>query len=415
MNIERIAIEALSNDPANVRKHSTRNIDAIVGSLRKFGQQKPIVVNGDNVVVAGNGTLEAAKKLGWKEINIVRTELKGSQATAFAIADNRTAELAEWDTDALAGTLAALQTEDEELARLTGFDDSEMQKLIDESCGVEVVEDDPPEPPVNPITKPGDLWKLGRHRVLCGDSTKVEDVERLMGGAKAICVVTDPPYGVSIGAKNRFLNSVQPSGRCLENIESDDMKPEELKAMLLPAFTTLRTHIMAEDCTLFVTAPQRGELSLVIMLLMQEAGLPTRHVLIWKKNQPTFSMGRLDYDYAHEPILLTWGKRHKRPMNGTHKTSVWEIDRERKCDAHPTMKPVALYANAYQNNSDSGDVVADIYCGSGTAIVAAEQLNRTCYGMEISPAYCDVIVARWEKLTGGKAERISSTEPARAV
>jgi DNA modification methylase len=150
---------------------------------------------------------------------------------------------------------------------------------------------------------------------------------------------------------------------------------------------------------------------MMMMMMMQAAGLKPRHVLIWKKNQPTFSMGRLDYDYAHEPILLTWLKRHKRPMGGAHKTSVWEVDKPRKSEDHPTMKPVELYVNAYLNNSDHGDNVADIYCGSGTAVIAAEQTKRRCFGMEISPAYVDVIVSRWQKFTGKTAVLESTGEP----
>lgn len=408
MEVISTPIADLKMDPANVRKHGPRNIETIVASLQKFGQQKPIVIDKNGVVVAGNGTLAAARQLGWSSIDAVRTGLEGSQATAFAIADNRTAELAEWDTDALAQTLAALQIEDEELARMTGFDDAAIKELIDDAAGAtEVTEDDVPEPPDDPITKPGDLWVLGNHRLLCGDSTNADDVARLMVGNRAQCVFTDPPYGVSVADKNRLLNTFQKAGQCLEDIKDDTLSPEQLKARLVPAFVSLRMNIMADDCTLFVSAPQGGEL-MMMMMMMKEAGLAVRHVLIWKKNQPTFSLGRLDYDYQHEPILLTWGKRHKRPMNGTHKTSVWEIDRERKCDVHPTMKPVALYANAYLNNSDDGDSVADIYAGSGTAFIAAEQLNRRCYGMEISPSYCDVIVKRWEALTGGKAERQES-------
>lgn len=142
-----------------------------------------------------------------------------------------------------------------------------------------------------------------------------------------------------------------------------------------------------------------------MMMMMQEAGLRVRHVLIWKKNSPTFSMGRLDYDYQHEPILLTWGKRHKRPMRGEHRTSVWEIDRPRASPDHPTTKPVALYANAMLNNSDDGDVAFEPFAGSGTAVIASEQLGRQCRAIEISPQYCDVIVKRWETLTGQKAQR----------
>ncbi len=392
-------IDSLNPDPANARRHDRKNIDAIKASLGRWGQRLPLIVQRNGMIVrAGNGRLEAMKELGWTEAACLVVDDSDIEAVSFAIADNRTAELAEWDDDALAALLNSLPDAER---LLTGFDDADLAALGDP---VEVVEDEAPEPPADPITKAGDLWLLGSHRLLCGDSAIKDDVERLMTGARASCVFQDPPYGVSIGAKNRFLNSVQKAGRCLENITDDDMGPEELKSSLLPSFTNTRELVMADDCTLFVTAPQGGELGMM-MMMMREAGLPVRHVLIWKKSAPTFSMGRLDYDYAHEPILLTWGKRHKRPMLGKHKTSVWEVDKPRASAEHPTMKPVELYANAYQNNSDAGDAVADMFAGSGTAFIASEQVGRRCFGMEISPAYCDVIVQRWENLTGKKATR----------
>ncbi len=156
---------------------------------------------------------------------------------------------------------------------------------------------------------------------------------------------------------------------------------------------------MSDDCTVFMTAPQGGELGMM-MMMMKDAGLPIRHVLIWKKNAPTFSMGRLDYDYQHEPILLTWSKRHKRPMLGTHKTSIWEIDKPRRSAEHPTMKPPELYVNAYMNNSDAGDVAYEPYSGSGTAIIAAQSTGRKCRAIEISPAYVAVALQRWADATG---------------
>jgi hypothetical protein len=173
----------------------------------------------------------------------------------------------------------------------------------------------------------GKLVLKSKHRLLCGSTANTEDVTRLMVGNRASCVFTDPPYGVAIGAKNRMLKSFRKAGSNLTDIVDDATTPEELKERLLPAFVNIRELVMANDCTLFVTAPQGGELGMMMMMMMKEAGLATRHVLIWKKNQPTFSMGRLDYDYAHEPILLTWGKKHKRPMGGEHRTSVWCIDR----------------------------------------------------------------------------------------
>ena len=312
------------------------------------------------------------------------------------------AAMAGADSAKLDALLREVQTGNEALADML-TDLAEESGVLDESKK-EIFEDEIPEPPAEAITKPGDLWLLGDHRLLCGDSTDVNNLARLMADARVQCIVTDPPYGVSQAAKNRLINEAAggkggAANRNEHDIVDDDLSPDELKKRLLPTFNNIRQHVMADDCTLFVTAPQGGELC----MMMMEAKLQVRHVLIWKKNCPTFSMGRLDYDYQHEPILLTWGKRHKRPMRGKHKTSVWEINKPRKSEEHPTMKPVELYANAYQNNSDNGDSVFDAYSGSGTAFIAAEQLGRKCYGMEISPQYCDVIVKRWETLTGKKA------------
>lgn len=260
--------------------------------------------------------------------------------------------------------------------------------------------DEIPDIPEHSKSKIGDLWNLGDHRLLCGDSSDKDNIARVMQSDFASCIFTDPPYGVSIGKKNVMLNSFQKAGSNLTDIVDDDLTPEELEKKLLPVFDLLKKSVMAEDCTLFVTAPQGGELGMMMMMMMQKSCLPVRHVLIWKKNCPTFSMGRLDYDYAHEPILLTWGKKHKRPMLGIHKTSVWEVDKPRANKEHPTMKPVELYTNAYLNNSDNGDIVFDPYCGSGTCIIAAEQTGRKGRGIEISPNYCDVILNRWSEFTG---------------
>lgn len=255
--------------------------------------------------------------------------------------------------------------------------------------------------------KTGQVWQMGEHKILCGDSGKEEDVHKLLQGEKACLVFTDPPYGVSIGKKNEFLNSFQKAGRNLKTIESDDMKPDDLKQVLIKTFINIKNHVMSDDCTVFVTAPQGGELGMM-MMMMKESGLPIRHVLMWYKNSPTFSMNRLDYDYQHEPILLTWGKKHKRPMKGNHKTSVWKIDKPLRCDVHPTMKPVELYVNALLNNSDKGDIAFDAYSGSGTMIMACEQTGRKARVVEIDPGYVAVAIQRWVDATGGTPEVINA-------
>jgi DNA modification methylase len=286
-----------------------------------------------------------------------------------------------------------------------GFEEAELPTISPATGATDA--DAVPEAPETPRTRVGDMWLLGEHRVLCGNSADHDVVIKVMGGDLAQCVFTDPPYGVSIGKKNVMLNSFQKAGRNLADIVDDDLSPDQLLKALAPVFAEIKNTVMAEDCTVFVCSPQGGGLGMMMMMMMmmKEYCYEARHVLIWKKNCPTFSMGRLDYDYQHEPILLTWGKRHKRPMLGAHKTSVWEVDKPRENKAHPTMKPVELYINGFLNNSDPGDVVFDPYCGSGTCIIAAEQTGRLARGIEISPHYCDVIVKRWMEFTGKEAVR----------
>jgi site-specific DNA-methyltransferase (adenine-specific) len=395
--VETVAIESLTFDPANVRKHDEKNLAAIKASLNRFGQQKPIVVDASGVVRAGNGTLAAAKALGWKEIRIVRSSLAGSEATAYAIADNRTAELAEWDEDALSQTLAALQIEDENLAVVTGFDAKEIDALL---APDEVTEDEFPEQTVDPITKTGDLWLLGEHRLLCGDSTKADEVKRLMDGMLASLVVTDPPYGVSYAEKNAFLNAFDEGNRVQTPIQNDHLDKESVQKLWNDSFTQMGASMRPGACV-YCFMPQGGD-QMMMMMMMTGAGIEPRHELIWLKNNHV--LGRTDYAYKHEPIMYAWKSGGHR-FYGDFQTSVLEFDRPNSSKLHPTMKPVELIARLVQNSSVVGDVLYDPFLGSGTTLIAAEQLGRKCYGMEISPAYCDVIVKRWENLTGKKAVR----------
>lgn len=217
-------------------------------------------------------------------------------------------------------------------------------------------------------------------------------------------VFTDPPYGVSIGSKNKTLNEFQKSGRVIENIENDTLRPDKLYEILVSAMRNVKKHCK-ENALYYVTAPQGGELGLM-MMMMKDAGLPVRHNLIWRKNSPTFSLGRLDYDYQHEPIMYTWIKNHNNRRNGKFRSTIWDFDKPRKCDLHPTMKPVELVVNCILDGSDENGIILDAFGGSGTTIIAAEQTNRKCFMMEIDPHYCDVIIDRWEQFTGKKAKKI---------
>ena len=340
--------------------------------------------------------------MGMDEVPCIRLNMTAKQARAYVIGDNKLAELAGWDEGILKEELAALLDQNFDVS-LIGFDDQCVADLLREHEEGKTDPDEVPDLAEESVSQTGDIWLLGDHRLMCGDSSNSGDVALVMAGERATIVFTDPPYGVSIGKKNQMLNSFQKAGRNLKDIKDDDLKPEELKAAILPAFKNIRSIVMSEDCTVFVTSPQRGELSMMMMVTMQEADLRPRHVLIWKKDSPTFSMGRLDYDYQHEPILLTWGKKHKRPMKGEHRTSVWEIAKPKKSKDHPTMKPVELVENALLNNSDSGDIVFDAYSGSGTTIMAAQRQGRKGRAIEIDPHYVDVAVKRWQDFTGRKA------------
>lgn len=250
--------------------------------------------------------------------------------------------------------------------------------------------------------KTGDCFSVGQHKLLCGDSTSEDSVKRLMGKDKATLLFTDPPYGVAIGAKNRMLNSFQKAGMNLTDIESDQDSAEDLGAMLLSAFTLIKK-FLAADCSVFVCSPQGGSLGLMMMM---NAGLEIRHVLNWVKNSPTFSLGRLDYEYQHEPILFTWVKTHKRYKRG-FTTSTWNVNKPLHSSDHPTIKPIELPTNAILNHTDEGDVVIDIFGGSGTTMVACNNLGRKCRMIEISELYCAVILQRMaDAFPGLKIEKI---------
>jgi len=394
MTVETIDITDISQDPANVRKHSRRNLDAIRASLRAFGQQKPLVVDDRNVILAGNGTYEAAKELGWSEIQIVRTRLTGTSAVAYAIADNRTAELAEWDDTALAEQLRALQSEefDVEAAGFTGEEiDGLIEKLSNDLLGSEakeIIEDEVPEPPADPITKPGDLWILGEHRLLCGDSTKAEDVERLMAGAKADMMVTDPPYGVEYDADWRN-QAKRPDGTAygasaVGKVSNDDRADWRESWALFHGDVAYVWHAGCRS-------PEVAESLTVCNFVI-------RNLIVWAKN--SMVIGRGDYHHQHEPCwyVVRKGCPGRRTDDRTQ-TTLWQIDKPQKSETgHSTQKPVECMARPIRNHDHQ--LVYDPFLGSGTTLIAAEQLGRKCYGMEISPQYCDVIVKRWEQLTG---------------
>lgn len=403
MKIEQIKIEDLKPYERNARRHEAADVAAIVKSIEAFGFNDPVGVWGpQNVIVEGHGRVMAAKQLGMTEVPCIRLDdLTDEQRRAYALAHNKTAELSTWDAELLPLELEDLPTID--MAGF-GFDlDKVAGDFLKAREAVKTEEDDfDPGAEVEKRAKLGDIWQLGDHRLMCGDSTDPDAWKRLMDGELADMVFTDPPYGVAIGDKNKALEEVKKAGKRKENIKGDTMTDKQLYEMLRKAFENIRDNC-AEDACYFVTCPQGGSLGLMMQTMMKDAGLPVRHILIWRKNIATFSIGRLDYDYQHEPIFYTWTSKHHNYREGDQRTTVWDYDKPRKCDLHPTMKPVALVANAVLDGSRGGMLVLDAFGGSGTTLIACEQLGRRCRMMELDPHYVDVIIDRWEKLTGKEA------------
>ena len=404
MEIKQVNIKELKPAEYNPRKWSEKAISDLKQSISTFGIVDPIIVNSSpkrkNIVIGGHFRLHVAKLLDYKDVPVVYVDIQDEKKEReLNLRLNKNS--GDWDFE-------LLKSFDEEILKDVGFESDDLDKILKIESGDN--DDDVSEVPKKPKSKLGDIYILNNHRLMCGDSTKREDIEKLMDGKKADMVFTDPPYGVSIGDKNKSLNSVQKAGRCIENIENDTLTPDELYKVLVKAFTNVRA-MLHDHASVYVTAPQGGGLGMMMMMMMKDAGLEVRHILNWVKNIPTFSLGRLDYDYQHEPILFTWIKTHKKIQGGQHKTSCWFIDKPRESKLHPTMKPVAVVENAILNSSERGDILIDIFCGSGTSVLACEKTNRICYGMELDPKYVDVIVKRWEDFTGKKAIKNAKTFP----
>lgn len=432
MRIEEQRVEDLIPYENNPRNNDDA-VDKVALSISSFGFKVPIIVDRNNVIVAGHTRLRAAKKLGLTTVPTIRADdLTDDQIRAFRLADNKVSEFASWDMEKLEQELEALDID----MSMFGFDalEKELEDLDIQEDDYEPDEDTEKEPP---RAKVGDIYKLGDHRLMCGDSSDPEAVRALMGGAQADMVFTDPPYGVAIGSRNKAINEVEPGrgGHIEEDIIGDTASSEELYETLKKAFTNLRTIAAKDSCSYYVTSPQGGDLGLM-MMMMKDAGLPVRHILIWVKNTAVFSLGRLDYDYRHEPVFYTWTKKHTfyggysttviedmKPVEKMskpelrelvhalmekHPESVIHVDKPMQSKLHPTMKPIKLIARFVINSSREGDVVADIFGGSGSTLITCEQTRRKCYMMELDPHYVDVIIDRWEQLTGNKAEKIIS-------
>ena len=399
LQVEYVDISTIKPYKGNAKEHPKEQIEQIKKSMQEFGNIDPIGI-WHNEIVEGHGRYLALKELGETQVPVIRLDdLTDEQRRAYTLVHNQLTMNSGFDLDTLKV----------ELDNIGEIDMSEFGFNLD---GIgeepqEVQEDDfDEEPPEEPTSKLGDIYQLGEHKLMCGDSTNAEHVAKLMDGAKADMVFTDPPYNVNYADKNIFLNNADKGNRIQDDIENDHAESDETAKndLWLPAFKNMVDN-SADDCSIYVTMPQGGAHMMMMMMSAQEAGWQVKHELIWVKNNHV--LGRVDYLYKHEPILFGWKNKHKFFGAGEHTKSVWEIPKPQKSDLHPTMKPIALIANALLNSSQEGDNILDVFGGSGSTLVACEQLNRKCYMMEMSPKYVDVIIKRWEEYTGKKAVKIA--------
>ena len=378
MELETVAIESLTLDPNNARKHSKKNLDTITASLVRFGQRKPLVVH-RGVVLAGNGTLEAARSIGWTDIEVtyVPDDWDNDTAKAYALADNRSSELAEWDDKILSTQLLDLDDMGWNIEAL-GFEPLPLRDL-DESK-----EDEIPEPPVEPKTKLGDIYQLGRHRLMCGDSTDLATVGKLMNGIKADLVFTDPPYGVE------YQSNMRTKSEKFAVLSNDDKFLD-----ITPAIKEY------SNGWVFVWTSWKVQNKWIDLL--KDFDYPT-NIIVWHK--PGGGIGDLQRTFLSDyEIALVWHRGAE--LCGKRIGSVWTINKDGASTyLHPTQKPVELSREALDKTTEPNANVLDLFGGSGSTLIGCELMNRNAYLMELDPKYCDVIITRWENLTGLKAELI---------
>lgn len=378
----------------NARTHSDEQVARIAASIAEFGFVNPVLVDEAGSIIAGHGRVMAATLLGLAEAPvIVLAHLNDAQKIAYRIADNRLALDAGWDEALLAQEFASLRDLTFDLD-LTGFDAGEIERMLaggdaDDAEGL-TDEDAVPEPEDEPVTKPGDLWVLGQHRLLCGDATVLAEVERCLGGVLADMTFVDPPYRVAYEGKGSTREN-------RKRIANDDLGAAEFERFLTEAMTG----ILAVTKGAVYVAMSSSELH-TLRRAFEAAGGHWSTFIVWAKNQ--FTLGRSDYQRQYEPILYGWRKGVDRFWCGARdQGDVWFAKKPRVNDLHPTMKPVELVERAVRNSTKSRDIVLDTFGGSGTTLIAAEKLGRQARLMEIDPGFCDVIVKRWQEFTGLQA------------
>ena len=391
-SIKKVKVNDLIPYANNSRLHSDEQVLQIASSIKEFGFLNPIIVDGDNGIIAGHGRVIAAKKLGIDELPCIdASHLTPAQKKAYVIADNKIALNSEWDIDALRIEFEALREMDFDI-ELTGFSLDEIGELEIEEIAPEYEEDadgDVIEPPPEPKTKEGDVWILGKHRLMCGDSTSIDALEKLCNDHLVDMWLTDPPYNVAYEGKTKDALT----------IKNDSMGDDDFRQFLRDCYVAADA-VMKPGAAFYIWHADlegynfRGA--------AKDANWKVRQCLIWKKS--TLVMGRQDYHWKHEPCLYGWKEGAGHLWASDRKqTTILEFDKPSRNGEHPTMKPVDLFSYCLLNNTKGGDIVLDSFGGSGTTMIACEKNGRVGYLMELDPKYCDVIINRWQTLTGKEA------------
>ncbi len=387
-----VPIGELSQWESNPRKNDAA-VDKVADSIKRFGFGAPLLARPNGELIAGHTRLKAALKLGLDRVPVRYLDLDPADARLLALADNKLAEFAEWDEALLAEILRELDPAE---AAIAGFDAKEIADLLAGIASPEEFHGDPddaPELPAEPGARTGELWILGRHRLLCGDSTNPDDVARAMGGEVADMVFTDPPYNVDYVGKTKDALRIQ----------NDSMDDAAFHAFLLAAYRNLLAHTLVGGAIYVCHSDSAG---LIFRQALVDAGWLHKQCIIWVKQ--SIVMGRQDYHWQHEPILYGWAPGGPHQWHGDRKQStVWNVDRPSRSEEHPTMKPVELVERAMANSAPRAGKVLDTFGGSGSTLIACEKTGRSAFLLEIDPRYCQVIIDRWEKFTGKKAELVS--------
>ena len=395
MQIKLAEISTIKPYENNPRKLSEQAIQKVAMSLKEYGFRQPIVVDKNMVIVAGHTRYRASKKLGLKQVPIsVIDNLSEEQINAYRIADNRTAEESEWDNELLKMEIKELEAKDFKLD-LLGFNDEQLNNILFEEKQGLTDEDEVPEAPEEPISKLGDIWKLGKHKLICGDSTAEETFKNLFNDNKADLIFTDPPYNVDYSGRGE---------NDLGKIKNDNMGENDFIDFLCKNFNLMSDYLKPLGCV-YICHPDSHSKPKIAFEINFDKFFKKSSTIIWDKGNA--GMGWQDYRSQHEPILYGWKEgQGKHSFYGDRKnTSIWSVKRDNVSGyKHPTQKPVALSQKAVLNNSKEDDIIFDSFLGSGSTLIACEKTNRKCYGIELDPKYCDIIIKRWENFTGKKAE-----------